>query len=230
MKIDKSSSQKQIAEWNDEMVKKYHSEGTLYESKNLILRYVERQRIKTIIKLAQASREDRIIDIGCGEGYLLSLLPQTKQIVGLDISKIALVKAKKRLEGKTYIELIYATAQNTPFADNSFDKIVCSELLEHVPDPKAVIKEINRILNKKGKAVISVPDEQRIQNIVRVIKELGLAKRMHAARKQEDYEWHLHESNVDFVKEITKGYFKISKLIKLPFLLRYRLVVELTPL
>lgn len=224
------NSEKELALWNDRMVEKYHSEGTLFESKNPILRRVERNRIKFIIKLAQVSRTDRFIDIGCGEGYLLSLLSQTKQIVGLDISKVALARAKELLKEKPCIHLIYGNAQKLSFADNSFDKIVCSELLEHVPDPKSVIKEIYRVLKKEGVVVISIPDEKRIQNIMRVLKFLGMRKLIHSARKKEDYEWHLYISNLKFVQDIIEDFFKILEVKRVPYILGYRFIIKLCPI
>lgn len=229
MKIE-FNSKKELAEWNDRMVKKYHSQGTLFESKNPILRWIEKKRVKTIIELAGVSNEDRIIDIGCGEGYLLSCLPRTKQVVGLDISKLALNKARELLKEKNYIGLFFGDAQELPFTNNSFDKIICSELLEHVPNPKLVIKEMFRILIKSGRAVISVPDERQIHKIMRILKRAKLDKITYSPRKDENYEWHLHESNLEFVEKIIDGFFSISKIIKVPFILKYRFVIVLKPL
>jgi ubiquinone/menaquinone biosynthesis C-methylase UbiE len=219
----------ELARWNDEMVKKYHSQGTVFESKNPILRYIEKKRIKKIIELAHLSRTDKIIDVGCGEGYMLSLLPPAKKVVGFDISKIALNKAQKLLFQKKDVQLIYGDARELPFADNSFDKILCSEMLEHVPEPQVVIKEFQRILNKDGIVVISVPNEKQIRKIMRILHKLGLGKRIHAARKNENYEWHIHEADLKFVESIIRGSFRISCVKRVPLLLRHRLIVVLKP-
>ncbi len=227
---NKFCSKKELAEWNDRMVKKYHSEGTLFESKNPLLRYVEKNRVKMIIRLSRITISDKIIDIGCGEGYLLSLLPKIRQVIGLDISKTALVKAKELLKENLYVRLIYGDAQDLPLADNSFNKVVCSEVFEHVPDPELVIKEIYRILKKNGVVVISVPDEKRIQFIMRVLKFLRLQKLIHSARKNEDYEWHLHKSSLKFVRDICKDFFRIVEVKRMPYILGYRFVIKLCPI
>jgi SAM-dependent methyltransferase len=49
-----------------------------------------------------------------------------------------------------------------PFADARFDAVICSELLEHVPEPLNVVKEIHRVLKPKGSAIICVPFMNKI--------------------------------------------------------------------
>lgn len=220
----------ELSKWNDEMVEKYHSESTLFESANPLLKYIERARAKTIVKLANVSQTDSVIDVGCGEGYILSLLPKAKKIVGLDISRVALNRAKKFLQDRKEIELILGDAQNLRFEDNSFDIAICSETLEHVPNPRVVIKELHRILKQDGKLVISIPDESRIKQIMRIIKLFKLGRFLHAAREHETYEWHLHEADMIFLKSISSDYFSISVVKRIPPIGGYRYVVSMKPL
>lgn len=110
---------------------------------------------------------DRVLDLGCGEGrhvhglYLLGDL----DIVGVDLNEGSLKKAADGLAtlpkpandetGKVAFQTGDATALD--FADNSFDAIICSEVLEHLPDYDAALKEIRRVLKPDGKLCISVP-------------------------------------------------------------------------
>lgn len=55
-------------------------------------------------------------------------------------------------------DLIAVDAQNLPFRDGVFDKIVCTEVLEHIPDDKAGIRELARVLKPGGLIAISVPN------------------------------------------------------------------------
>lgn len=213
-----------LSKWNDDMVKKYHGEGTLFESKNFLLRYVEILRLKTIVKLAGISESDSVLDLGCGEGYLLRLLPKAKQIKGIDISRVALKRAES-LISKYGIDatLEFGNAQDLKI-NEKFDKIMCSEMLEHVPDPRRVIKNIHAILEDDGLLVVSVPDEKRIKGIMSLLKSLGILRFLHAARKQKDYDWHLHEASVQFLRKISRGYFKVVKVKKVPPILNHRIV------
>lgn len=228
MEINKSSSTEEMAKWNDEMVSKYHKDGILFESKNPILKNLEIRRLKKMIKLSNLKTDDKILDLGCGEGFFLYLLPKKIKAKGVDISRVALKRAKELLKDRPNISVSFGNAYKTDYNNKSFDKITCSEVLEHVPEPKKVIKEIHRLLKDDGIAVISVPDEKRIKSIMKIIKLTRLDKFLHAARKQEDYDWHLHEADKKFIYNIAKDYFKISKITRAPSLLGYRFVVSLT--
>lgn len=57
---------------------------------------------------------------------------------------------------------VQAFAESLPFRDAVFDAVICSEMLEHVPDPMAVIKEISRVLKPNGVLLASVPFLNRI--------------------------------------------------------------------
>jgi len=220
-------SSEDLARWNDEMVLKYHKEGTLFESKNLILRLLEIMRLKKMIRVGKIKKKDTILDLGCGEGFLISFLPEKNKIIGVDISKVALKRAKNFLAGKKNFELKYGDAQNLKIPNETFDKIFCSEMLEHLPNPKKAIEEIRRVLKKNGLAIISVPDEKRIQSIMRIVKILSLNKFLHSARKTEDYEWHLHQADKQFIFDISKGLFKIKKICRTPLILGYRFIAIL---
>ncbi len=61
---------------------------------------------------------------------------------------------------------VQAQAERFPFRDGSFDAVVCSELLEHVPSPPVVLAEIHRLLKTQGTVFICVPSESRARRPV----------------------------------------------------------------
>ena len=111
--------------------------------------------------------EGTMLDLGCGEGRhifgLMEKFPDLK-CIGLDPHIESLDKA---LEGLKFLESISNTKTNflsgsaysLPFSDDSFDLVVCSEVLEHLHDYKDAIKEINRVLKPGGQFLASVPAE-----------------------------------------------------------------------
>lgn len=228
MKIpNKNTSEAELAQWNDEMVKKYHEKGTLFESKNIFLRTMELMRLNKIKEYSNIKKNDKLLDLGCGEGFFINLLPNNIEAYGIDISKEALKRANKILEGRKRTFIKYGDAYKTEFDDEYFNIVACSEVLEHVPEPKKIMAEIHRILKNDGIAVISVPDEERIKLIMKIIKFLKIDKFLHSARKQEEYEWHLHSVDKKFIQEVTKELFKIKKMARVPILFGYRFVVSL---
>ena len=117
-----------------------------------------KRRAKDIIEALDLKNRDRILDLGCGTGYylfLLSSLPLKLNLVGLDNDKNALKEAKQNLNKN--IKFVLNNSEKLPFKDKSFDKVVASEVLEHIYDDQAAIKEVFRILKKGGKFVISTP-------------------------------------------------------------------------
>jgi ubiquinone/menaquinone biosynthesis C-methylase UbiE len=111
--------------------------------------------------------EGTMLDLGCGEGRhifgLMEKFPDLK-CIGLDPHIESLDKA---FEGLKFLESISnsktnflsGSAYSLPFSDDSFDLVVCSEVLEHLHDYKDAIKEINRVLKPGGQFLASVPAE-----------------------------------------------------------------------
>ncbi len=77
-------------------------------------------------------------------------------MVGIDDNPKALDLAKKYVKYKK-LKLIEGDVLNMPFSNNSFDKIICSEVLEHLPDDVLGLSEFKRILKPGGKISITVP-------------------------------------------------------------------------
>ncbi len=94
----------------------------------------------------------RVLDLGCGGGYMIDGLARDNvSIIGVDLAHQALVAARNRAHQKQYdATLLRASAMELPFADDSFDGIVCTDVLVHVPDPGKVVDEIGRVLKPGG--------------------------------------------------------------------------------
>jgi SAM-dependent methyltransferase len=109
---------------------------------------------------------DRVLDVGCGEGRhtLSAWLEHPVHAVGLDLSAGDLATAAGRRDEfahgaprPAHASFLRGSALALPFADATFDVVVCSEVLEHIHDHRGVLAEIARVLKPGGRFVASVP-------------------------------------------------------------------------
>lgn len=120
-------------------------------------RHAHKTEYESIAKYIHA--EESVLDAGCGDGSLAIMLAQKgAEITACDISieNIATAKEESAQRGlDSHASFIVADAENLPFADNSFDWVISSHVLEHVPNFEKALAEIRRVTKKR--AIIAMP-------------------------------------------------------------------------
>ncbi|WP_439106568.1 methyltransferase domain-containing protein [Congregibacter sp.] len=117
----------------------------------------------------------RVLDLGCGEGrhVIAACALDGMDAVGVDLSLKDLATARERMaefrgelgeagsevrsENSAMFLLLVGDALRLPFEDASFDAVICSEVLEHIPDYRNALAEISRVLKPGGRFCASVP-------------------------------------------------------------------------
>jgi 2-polyprenyl-3-methyl-5-hydroxy-6-metoxy-1,4-benzoquinol methylase len=101
------------------------------------------------------------LDIGCGCGYGTYFLARNgaNKVIGIDISSEAIRFAQKYYRSEN-IEFFQMDALNLNFEDNSFDAVICFEILEHLKakDQEKLLAEATRVLKNNGVIYISTPN------------------------------------------------------------------------
>jgi len=93
-----------------------------------------------------------ILDVGCGEGMYMKEI-KDREVHGVDFDKCVLKKAKR------FGKVKFADIHKIPFNSNKFDTVYCSEVLEHVNNPKRVVEEALRVCKKGGVVIFAVPND-----------------------------------------------------------------------
>ena len=150
----------------------------------------------------------KILDVGCGPGGQSYKLTAQNEVFGVDISAKALEIAKSRGIKTCRINL---ETEELPFLNGFFDIALVTDVLEHVFDPKAVMRKIRRVLSDDGVAILIVPNHFSWHERVKILLGGGIVHSSHACCEDYDYFHIRYFRQCSFEKFITISEFKIVK-------------------
>jgi ubiquinone/menaquinone biosynthesis C-methylase UbiE len=121
---------------------------------------VNRKFERILAALTEALPCERFLDAGCGDGRYLAALAwfaeRPARIVGTDISDRILVTARRAVaQTGVDAELVRANLEELPFPDETFDVVLCTQVLEHLLDPRAGLRELVRVAAPGATLIIS---------------------------------------------------------------------------
>ena len=218
-------------QWNEVHALK-HDLDKFYNHPNRLFRYIENKRVSTLIKFADIKEDNLVLEVGCGAGNILERIPKGI-LYGVDISSIQIERAKKRLGDKATI--IKCPGESLPFDDKYFDRILCTEVFEHVFDPLPVLMELHRTLKDNGIVSLSVPNERLINFTKRSLSAAGMKRILKPKESGWDLslknnleEWHLHSYSLGLIKKQIRNIFRIQIIAEIPnTLVPFRYVLKL---
>ncbi len=118
---------------------------------------------------AHVEREDRVLDLGCGEGdFTAALAAHGAAVRGVDVAAEPLRRARLRLPE---LEFIQADG-GLPFVAGEFDVVWLGEVLEHVQDGLGLLGAVEQVLAPAGRLLVSTPDHAGLRRL-----SLGLSRR-----------------------------------------------------
>lgn len=128
-----------------------------YTSTNPAQKFLINNFLETLFLCIKDFPIKTVLDAGCGEGFILSEFKKRnvgRSLEGIDFSEAALDIGKKLFP---YLSLKHGDVYSLPYADSSFDLVLCTEVMEHLKDPEKVIAEVKRVSKKY--CLFSVPNE-----------------------------------------------------------------------
>lgn len=118
---------------------------------------IVRQREVTVARLAPQPRE-RVLDVGCGPGLLVERIAASVgehgEARGVDLSATMVALARARCAGSHWAGFDPAQATALPFGDGRFNAVVCTQVLEYVPDVERALAEFRRVLRPGGRVLL----------------------------------------------------------------------------
>lgn len=120
-----------------------------------------KKRVATIFEWVNPQDQHIILDFPCGRGFYLNMLRYTSRcrLVGADLDWEVIQKARANVGHLPDVALHCANIYAMPYPDNTFDAVILSEVLEHVDDDVAALREAYRVLKPGGVVAITVPHQ-----------------------------------------------------------------------
>ncbi len=164
-------------------------------------------RISAVEDMLRKTKPGFVLDVGCRAGLQDKLYKYIKKVIGLDVDLETLKKAKTN---STILYKVGGDGCRLCFKKNRFDAIINTEVIEHVQDPVAMLKEFSFVLKKGGYLMLTTPNRNRIANYIRktIGKEFKFPYYIHSGPGG----YHLREyTRQELTDDLKKAGFNVIK-------------------
>ena len=181
----------------------FHAGGPVQRA-NLVTQFMQKERCSYIRSL-MSEYDGHVLVIGCGSGDDMSVVNRRCIAVGIDISETAIAASKSKYPQHQYY---VADATNLPFPQNTFDSVLCSEVIEHISHEEKALLEVRRVLKNRGLFIVTTPNWFCLYGLARKLAE-AILRRPFTAGSQPIDRWSTPFSLIGKLKQ--RG-FEVLKL------------------
>lgn len=146
---------KTAKQYKELTIKEFSKAAKVYESGHAGIYEMCKEDYPFISAELQKEEYHDLLDCGCGTGPMISLLHEQdpdKNYTGLDLTPKMIEAAQAKHLSNT--AFVIGDAEAMPFADESFDAVICSNSFHHYPDPASFFKEVHRVLKLQGRLIL----------------------------------------------------------------------------
>jgi len=160
-----------------------------------------------VLNLIPQKNQQKILDIGCGDGVLLSLI-KNAILYGIDLDQASLDYAAVKVNAK----FVRASAAKLPFQANFFDVVLATEIIEHLDQPEKLIQEAKRVLKSNGHLILTTPIKQSGQLTDQLHVREFSSKELDGLLKNYFYPVKLYCTHPQWLKKLyTLTFFKFGR-------------------
>jgi SAM-dependent methyltransferase len=145
-----------------------HPIDDYYARSPWLIRWVTQQRLDIIRKMVGKSAGLRILEVGSGGGHVLKMFRDAK-LTAVDVSDVFLDTARKNLAGYD-VQFIKGQLEALDLPAHGFDRIICTEVLEHTVNPPEILRAMKRLLALDGRTIITVPIDPVIDSVKQLLR------------------------------------------------------------
>jgi 2-polyprenyl-3-methyl-5-hydroxy-6-metoxy-1,4-benzoquinol methylase len=180
----------EIPERYDKIAGKYVERGSIpfYDTKDKVYSYIYKKNLEEILLLLGSFRNKKILDAGCGGGfYSIPVAMLSDQIYSLDVSSKNLEILKKRAESLSNVYIARGDIESLPYKSDFFDWILLLGVLEHLPNTRKAVEELQRVLAPEGKIICLVPNHDGVSWRINELKNRFKHKKGEHELSQPEY-------------------------------------------
>jgi 2-polyprenyl-3-methyl-5-hydroxy-6-metoxy-1,4-benzoquinol methylase len=197
-----------VSDLNDRLARE-HPINSYYEESPLPIRLIEQKRLSIIREMAGDSAGLDLAEIGSGGGHVLRMFPRAR-LTAIDVSDVFLDTARKNLAGYD-VKFIKGEVDKLDLPPASFDRIICTEVLEHTVDPDAILSAMERLLRPNGVAVITVPNDPLIDGLKEVVRKTPIGYLLRNKIQWGGDIYHLHKWKPAEFERILERHFRVTE-------------------
>ena len=174
-----------------------------------------RQCARVVNALHHRREPPVIVDVGAGDGYFAQFITGEHVYIPLDIIPSLLESASRNVPNSIPVR---SPGNRTPLRDGSVDVVVCTESLEHFPDPLSGLCEFERMLAPGGSIILSFPNAHRIRNLnlFHILIDLTLGRIFPAVTQpvvlHQNMWWNARTYHYDFTADMLHGMLQSTDL------------------
>lgn len=198
---------------NDRLARE-HPIDDYYARSFLPIRVIEQRRLALIKRMVGDASDLDLAEVGSGGGHVLRMFPRAR-ITAIDVSEVFLETAKKNLAGYD-ARFVKGEVDKLDLPSGSFDRIICTEVLEHTVDPDAILATLARMLRPTGVSVITVPNDPLILRIKDIMRNTPVGYVLRDKLNWGGDVYHIHRWTPDEFERLLAKHFRVEERASAP--------------